>query len=148
MKTLIDLSVGDTVEQSEWLTVSQDMITQFANATGDHQWIHLDEARCAKESPFKTTIAHGFLSASLMPNAFSQVVGHSDKITSTINYGMDKLRFLEPVRRDDAIRYQFKVIDISDKPQGKLYKIEASCILKSSGKPALVGIFIMLAVLA
>jgi acyl dehydratase len=148
MKTLFDLAVGDTFEQSEWLTVSQDMITQFADATGDHQWIHLDESRCIKESPFKTTIAHGFLSASLMPNAFSQVIGQSDKIASTINYGMDKLRFLEPVRRDDAIRYQFKVTDIADKPQGKLYKVEASCILKSSGRPALVGTFLMLAVLA
>ena len=147
MKSLIDLAVGDTLEQADWTTVSQDMINRFANATGDHQWIHLDEERCAKESPFKTTIAHGFLSASLMPQAFSQVIAASEKVASTINYGIDKLRFLEPVKSGDAIRYQFKVIDVTDKPQGKLYKVEAGCMLKSSGNPALVGSFLMLAVI-
>ncbi len=109
MKTLLDLAVGDTLEQPEWLAVTQDMINQFADATGDHQWIHLDAARCEKESPFKTTIAHGFLTASLMP--------------------------------------QFKLVEISEKAQGKLYKVEASCLLKSNGNPALIGGFLMLAVL-
>ena len=89
METLLDLSVGDLLEQPEWLTVTQDMINQFADATGDHQWIHLDGARCEKESPFKTTIAHGFLSASLMPKAFAEVVSPSERIASMINYGID-----------------------------------------------------------
>lgn len=146
MKTLLDLSVGDVLEQANFLTVTQDMINQFADATGDHQWIHLDTTRCEKESPFKTTIAHGFLSASLMPKAFGEVLAPSDKIASMINYGIDKLRFLEPVKCNDALKYQFKLVDVSDKPQGKLFKVEASCILKSSGNPALVGSFLMLAV--
>ena len=72
MKTLLDLAVGDILEQPEWLTVTQDMINQFADATGDHQWIHLNAARCEKS--FKTTIAHGFLTASLMPKAFAEVI--------------------------------------------------------------------------
>ena len=147
MKTLLDLSLGEVLEQADFLTVTQDMINQFADATGDHQWIHLDTARCEKESPFKTTIAHGFLSASLMPKAFGEVLASSEKIASMINYGIDKLRFLEPVKCNDALKYQFKLVDVSDKPQGKLYKVEASCILKSSGNPALIGSFLMLAVM-
>ena len=147
MKTLIDLKTGDVLSQPQWITVSQEMINQFAEATGDHQWIHLDEARCEKESPFGTTIAHGFLSASLMPKAFAEVIAPSDKVRSMINYGIDKLRFLEPVKSGDAIKYQFKVSEITEKPQGKLFKVEGSCVLKSSGNPALVGSFLMLAVL-
>lgn len=147
MKTLLDLSVGDVLEQADFLTVTQDMINQFADATGDHQWIHLDMARCEKENPFKTTIAHGFLSASLMPKAFGEVLAPSDKIASMINYGIDKLRFLEPVKCNEGLKYQFKLVDVSDKPQGKLYKVEASCVLRSSGNPALVGSFLMLAVM-
>jgi acyl dehydratase len=148
MKALIDLNTGDTLSQNDWIEVTQPMINQFAEATGDHQWIHLDQARCEAESPFKTTIAHGFLTASLMPKAFSEVIAPSDRIASTINYGIDKLRFLEPVKSGDSIKYQFEVVDIVDKPQGKLYLVQAQCLLKSSGNPALVGTFLMLAVLA
>ena len=148
MKTLIDLAVGDTLEQPKWLEVTQEMINQFAEATGDHQWIHLDEARCKAESPFKTTIAHGFLTASLMPKAFEEVVAPSDKIASMINYGIDKLRFLEPVKNGDAVKYSFELKEVTEKPQGKLYKVEGSCKLKSSGNPALVGSFLMLAIIA
>ena len=147
MKTLLDLSVGETLEQIGWLTVTQEIINQFAEATGDHQWIHLDAERCEKESPFKTTIAHGFLTASLMPKAFAEVISPSENIASMINYGIDKLRFLEPVKSNDAVKYQFKLVDVSDKPQGKLFKVEASCLVKSTGNPALVGCFLMLAVL-
>ena len=147
MKTLIDLKTGDVLSQPQWITVSQEMINQFAEATGDHQWIHLDKARCEKQSPFGTTIAHGFLSASLMPKAFAEVIAPSDKVRSMINYGIDKLRFLEPVKSGDAIKYQFKVSEITEKPQGKLFKVDGSCVLKSSGNPALVGSFLMLAVL-
>ena len=147
MKTLIDLEVGDVLEQPEWLTITQEMINQFAEATGDYQWIHLDEQRCKQESPFKTTIAHGFLTASVMPKAFETVLATSDKIASMINYGIDSLRFLEPVKSGDAIKYQFELVDISSKPAGTLYKVEAKCLLASSGKPALVGTFLMLAVM-
>ena len=147
MKTLLDLAIDESLTQPEWLTVTQDMINQFADATGDHQWIHLDSVKCEKESPFKTTIAHGFLTASLMPKAFAEVIAPSERIASMINYGIDKLRFLEPVKSNDAVKYQFKLVDVSEKPQGKLFKVEASCLLKSSGNPALVGGFLMLAVL-
>jgi len=147
MKTLIDLEVGDTLEQPEWLVITQEMINQFAQATGDYQWIHLDTEKCERESPFKATIAHGFLTASVMPRAFATVLSTSDKIASTINYGIDALRFLEPVKSGDAIKYRFKLVGITAKSTGQLYKMETSCILASSGKPALVGTFLMLAVM-
>ena len=82
-----------------------------------------------------------------MPKAFAEVIAPSDKVRSMINYGIDKLRFLEPVKSGDAIKYQFRVSEITEKPQGKLYKVDGSCVLKSSGNPALVGSFLMLAVL-
>lgn len=147
MKCLIDLKIGDTLSQAEWMTVTQPMINQFADATGDHQWIHLDSVRCKNESPFKTTIAHGFLTASLMPKAFAEVIEDSPRIASTINYGIDKLRFLEPVRCNDGVKFQFTVVGIDDKPMGTLYKVEATAQLKSCEKPALIGTFLMLAVL-
>jgi len=123
MRTLLDLAVGDTLEQPEWLTVTQDMINQFADATGDHQWIHLDAARCEKESPFKTTIAHGFLTASLMPKSFAEVIAPDERIASMINYGIDKLRFLEPVKSNDAVKYQFKLVEITEKASIKWKRV-------------------------
>ncbi|WDT84561.1 MaoC family dehydratase [Alteromonas sp. 009811495] len=147
MKTLIDLAVGDVLTQPDWLEVTQNMINQFADATGDHQWIHLDSERCKSESPFGTTIAHGFLTASLMPKAFGEVIAPSEKVASMINYGIDKLRFLEPVKSGDAVKYTFTLSETVEKRQGKLFKVDGKCILKSSGNAALVGSFLMLAVL-
>ncbi len=148
MKTLVDLTVGETLSQEDWFEITKETINKFADTTGDHQWIHLDHERCKTQSPFKTTIAHGFLTASLMPKAFGEVIVPSDKVASIINYGIDTLRFLEPVKCGDAVKYNFELRTISDKPQGKLYKFDGSCVLKSSGKPALVGSFLMLAILS
>mgnify|MGYP000106094139 CR=1 FL=1 len=128
--------------------VDQALINDFADLSGDDYWLHTDPARAKIESPFKTTIAHGFLTASLMPKAFEEVVAPSDKIASMINYGIDKLRFLEPVKSGDAVKYFFELKEVTEKPQGKLYKVEGSCKLKSSGNPALVGSFVMLAIIA
>jgi acyl dehydratase len=140
------LKVGDELPQTEWFKITQQKINEFAVATGDHQWIHLDQDRCSKESPFKTTIAHGFLSASLMPMMFEQVIT-VDPLTSTmLNYGIDNLRFLEPVRVNDQIRYQFKVADIEQKAMGKLFKVAAQVDIDGREKPALVGTFLTLLV--
>ncbi len=148
MKSLIDLREGEELTQKAWMQITQNDIDTFADATGDHQWIHLDKAKCEKESPFKTTIAHGFLTASLMPKAFSQVVGTSQRVASTINYGIDSLRFLSPVCSEDSVKYTFVVKEITKKNSGLLYKVEASCKIESSGELALVGTFLMLAVMA
>ncbi|WP_412973112.1 MaoC family dehydratase [Glaciecola sp. MF2-115] len=138
------LKVGDELPQTQWFKITQQKINEFAVATGDHQWIHIDQERCAKESPFKTTIAHGFLSASLMPMMFEQVISVDPMKFTMLNYGIDSLRFLEPVRVNDEIRYQFKVADIEDKAMGKLYKVAAKVEIQGREKPALVGTFLTL----
>ncbi len=146
MKTLLDLEVGDVLQQQQWHEITQHSINQFAEATNDHQWIHTDPQRCERESPFKTTIAHGFFTASLMPTAFDSVINDSDKIASVINYGVDGLRFLEPVRCNDAIRFTFRVTGVSKKRAGTLIKISADCMLRDADKLAMAGTFLMLVV--
>ncbi|AEP29683.1 MaoC family dehydratase [Brumicola nitratireducens] len=138
------LNVGDNLPETAWFKISQQKINEFAVATGDHQWIHIDKERCAKESPFGTPIAHGFLSASLMPMMFEQVITVDPARNTMLNYGIDSLRFLEPVRVDDEIRYQFKVTDIEEKPTGRLFKVTAQVNIKDRDKPALVGTFLTL----
>ena len=145
--TLLDLSVGDSLPSSEWTTIDQDTINTFADATGDHQWIHIDAEKCAKFSPFKKPIAHGFLSASLMPMAFDQTLQPHEDITSVLNYGINSLRFLEPVRVDDRVRYAFKVANIEQKPSGRLFTFDCAVEIEGRDKPALVGQFLMLAVI-
>ncbi|GGW89514.1 MaoC/PaaZ C-terminal domain-containing protein [Alteromonas halophila] len=146
MKTLLQLEVGDELQQREWHDITQHSIDQFAEATNDHQWIHTDPQRCEQESPFGTTIAHGFFTASLMPKAFDSVVADSPQIASVINYGVDSLRFLEPVRCNDAIRFSFRVTSIHQKRAGHLYKIAAECELRDAEKLAMAGTFLMLVI--
>jgi acyl dehydratase len=138
------ISVGDKLPETTWFKITQQKINEFAVATGDHQWIHIDQERCAKESPFSTTIAHGFLSASLIPMMFEQIITVDPTRNTMINYGIDSLRFLEPVRVDDYIKYQFTVADIEQKPMGKLYKVTAQVDIENRDKPALVGTFLTL----
>jgi acyl dehydratase len=142
--TFSKLNVGDNLPETAWFKITQQKINEFAVATGDHQWIHIDQERCAKESPFKTTIAHGFLSASLMPMMFEQVITVDPTSSTMLNYGIDSLRFLEPVRVDDYIKYQFKVADIEQKATGRLFKVAAQVDIKGRNKPALVGTFLTL----
>jgi acyl dehydratase len=139
-----DLSLGQVVESEEWLVIDQEMVQLFADATGDHQWIHLDQARCKLESPFKTTIAHGFLTTSLMPKCFGELITVDPKTQTLLNYGVDSLRFLESVRIDDAIKYRFELIEVEEKPNGKLHKVKATVLIKDRKKPALVGVFLSL----
>src|SRR5580765_3609460 len=95
--------VGEEIAVSDWLEVSQARIQQFADATGDHQWIHVDPVRAAVESPFKTTIAHGFLTLSLL----SPLIRESIQFTGlrmAINYGLNRVRFVSPVPAGTRIR--------------------------------------------
>lgn len=146
MTNITELVVGQSLEQHEWLVVEQSMINLFADATQDHQWIHIDTARCEAESPFKTTIAHGFLTASLMPQAFNALILVPDSVSQVINYGVDNVRFLHPVASKSAIRYHFSVDSIEEKPLGRLLKMNATCLIKDVVQPAMVGKFLMLIV--
>jgi acyl dehydratase len=138
------LSIGKSFENDDYILISQEQVQQFADATGDHQWIHLDSQRCATESPYKTTIAHGFLTVSLMPKLFAQCLEIDEKTTTMINYGMDQLRFIEAVRVNDEIKYAFTLLEIEEKPQGHLYKFSGEVRIKGREKPALVGTFLSL----
>ena len=102
--------VGEEVAVSDWVTVDQERINRFADATGDHQWIHVDPARAA-EGPFGTTVAHGFLTLSLLPLLTAQaIVVHNTK--RGVNYGLNKVRFPAPVPVDSRLRGRFRLVQI------------------------------------
>jgi acyl dehydratase len=105
--------VGQEIAVSDWLAISQECINQFADATGDHQWIHVDAARAATESPFKSTIAHGFLTLSLV----SSLVRDAIQLTGlrmAINYGLNKVRFVSPVPAGSRIRAHVTLTTLAD----------------------------------
>ena len=98
--------VGQEVGVSEWFDVTQDRITQFADATEDRQWIHIDAARAASESPFRTTIAHGFLTLSLVSVMLRSAITFSG-VRMAINYGLNRVRFVAPVAAGSRVRGRF-----------------------------------------
>lgn len=109
-QTLAELAgcTGQEVGTSDWLTVTQEMIQLFADATGDHQWIHLDQER-AKAGPFGTTIAHGFLTVSLLPRLI-QLAMKVDATKMGVNYGLNKVRFTAPVPSGSRLRGRIKLL--------------------------------------
>ncbi len=119
--------------------VNQEMINQFADITGDHQWIHLDEERCKKESPFGTTIAHGFLTLSLLPALSggdpSYVVTGAGNVT---NYGSDGLRFLSPVPTDSKVHAHSRLKSVDAGKKGTRIVSEVAIHVVDSERPALV----------
>ncbi len=123
-------NAGQEIGVSGWFTVSQERIQQFADATLDHQWIHIDQERAQRESPFKTTIAHGFLTLSLLPQFVPQVL-KIDGIRMGINYGLNRLRFVSPVKSGSKIRARFTLQSVKDvSPMG----IEAVYLVTIEGE--------------
>jgi len=100
--------VGQEVAVSEWTTITQAQIDQFAQATGDHQWIHVDPQRAA-EGPFGTTIAHGYLTLSLVPKFFDSAM-RIDNVRMSINYGLNKVRFMAPVPVNSRLRARISLL--------------------------------------
>ena len=129
---------GQQLGISDWLLVDQDRINQFADATLDHQWIHVDVERAKQESPYKSTIAHGYLTLSLLPHLWGQII-EVNHLKMMVNYGMDKMRFGVPVITGSRIRLNAK-LDKIENLRGicKAYigfKIE----IEGQRKPALQG---------
>jgi acyl dehydratase len=122
---------------SDWHTVTQEHVNRFAEATGDHQWIHVDP-EMAKQGPFGGTIAHGYLSLSLLPMLLSQVMSVSDARMG-VNYGTDKVRFISPVPVGSKVRVKAKLIEGNRKGDGVLYKVGVELEIEGSDKPAMVG---------
>jgi len=115
--TRLRTQAGQELAVSEWIEVTQARINQFADATGDHQWIHVDAARAAKESPYKTTIAHGFLTLSLVSSLIRNAMHFSD-LRLAINYGLNRVRFITPVASGSRIRARFTPVAVEDAPGG------------------------------
>ena len=106
--------VGREIAVTDWLTVTQERINLFAEATEDRQWIHLDRERAAKESPFKTTIAHGFLTLSLVAHFMQQAIKVQSGLHLAVNYGLNRVRFTAPVRSGARIRARIVVLSFKE----------------------------------
>ena len=126
------------------LHVTQEMIDRFADLTGDHQWIHVDVARAKRESPFKTTIAHGFLVLSLLP----QLRAGSDYVIvgygHATNYGADRLRFVAPVPAGSRVHARSRLVAVDGKPSGTLLMQEIAAHVVESERPALLYTMLVL----
>lgn len=130
--------VGTETGVSDWFTVDQDRVNQFADVTLDHQFIHIDEEKAA-QTPFGGTIAHGFLTLSLLPHLTFNSAVHLEGTAMAVNYGSDKLRFLSPVRVGSEIRAKSKLLDVSEKPGGRvLVKSEVTIEINGGKTPALI----------
>jgi acyl dehydratase len=132
--------VGRDLGTSNWITVDQSMIDQFATCTGDKQWIHVDADRARKESPAGGTIAHGFLSLSLIAPLGMEMGLAPVDASAVFNYGLDKVRFLTPVKSGSRVRLQLSMIGVEPKDDGRLLiKGNAVLEIENSQTPALVA---------
>jgi|SRR6187431_1164382 len=130
--------IGQELAVSDWLEMSQERINQFADATGDHQWIHIDVARAAKESPFKTTIAHGFLTLSLV-STLARSAMTLPRLRLAVNYGTNRVRFVSPVPSGARIRARFSPAAVEEAGGGIQVTWQAVIECEHSEKPACVA---------
>ncbi|MBL8384952.1 MAG: MaoC family dehydratase [Burkholderiales bacterium] len=139
IKRLADLKgmVGQEIAVSDWHVITQERINQFAEATGDFQWIHVDPEK-AKSSPFKTTVAHGFLTLSLIP-LFSQECIRMSSARMGVNYGLNKVRFPNPVPVGSRVRGRFAIKDVEDIAGGVQVTMLATIEVEGADKPACVA---------
>jgi len=128
---------GEHLGYSDWHTVTQQQVDQFAEATGDHQWIHVDPERAAK-GPFKGTIAHGYLTLSLIPRLGWQIY-RVDGITMGLNYGTNKVRFPAPVPVGARVRAGALLAEVTDVPGGKQAVMRYTVEIEDVAKPACVA---------
>ena len=133
----LDEAVGEDLGTTDWLAVTQDRVDAFADATGDHQWIHVDVAR-AKEGPFGGTIAHGYLTLSLIPQ-FSPQLFSLETPGARLNYGVNKVRFPNPVKVGSRIRASAQIAEVSDVPAGKQMLTRYTIEIEGEAKPACVA---------
>lgn len=139
--------VGSEVHVSDWMTITQDRIDQFAKATDDHQWIHVDAARAVKESPYGKAIAHGYLTLSLLVplrGLVDETRPYAEGVRSVINYGLNKLRFPNAVRVDARIRGRFTLMAVEQVAPAVLqiteqYQVE----IEGESKPACIAETVM-----
>jgi Acyl dehydratase len=132
--------VGTSYGPGEWFEISQERINTFADATDDHQFIHVDPER-AKDSPFGGTIAHGFLTLSLVIPLWSALFD-VDGVTTKVNYGLDKVRFITPVKAGSRVRLSFVLAAVEEVKGGVQIKVDATIELEGSERPAVAVEFL------
>lgn len=131
--------VGTRTEPSNWLEITQERIDRFADATDDHQFIHVDPER-ARHTPFGGTIAHGYLTLSLLPALTSEQLSTVEGVAMAVNYGSNKVRFLQPVRSGDRIRARQRFLEVTERQPGQ-YLLRSRVTLEIEGqeKPAMIA---------
>lgn len=132
-------AVGEDLGSSDWLQITQERVNTFADATGDHQWIHVDVERATKESPFGAPVAHGYLSLSLVPLLNWQIYT-IENTKLGINYGSNKVRFVNPVKVGSHVRLQTTLTSVDEVSGGALQVVATSTLeIEGEAKPALVA---------
>jgi acyl dehydratase len=137
-KDELKAKVGDHLGYSDWLEITQERVDQFADATGDHQWIHVDVERAKKESPFGGPIAHGYLTLSLLPMTLGKIV-RVEGFKMGVNYGLNKLRFPSPVPVGANLRAGATLANLEDVPGGVQLTYEVTFEVEGKDKPAAVA---------
>ena len=139
--TLSDLPlfVGKELGVSSWVTVDQSRIDQFAECSGDRQWIHVDVERAKRESPYRAPIAHGYLTLSLVAPLQMEIGAVPSDAGAALNYGLDKVRFLAPVKAGARVRLRVALIDVEKKGGGVVLKTSNTLEIEGSDKPALIA---------
>jgi acyl dehydratase len=133
----ITAAEGTELGVSEWVQVTQERINFFADATGDRQWIHIDPER-ASEGPFGTTVAHGYLTLSLLPFLSAQVFAFAGDV-ARVNYGINRVRFITPVVVDSKVRNRVEMLKVRDTAKGQRVTLRHTIEIKGSDKPACIA---------
>jgi acyl dehydratase len=131
--------IGCEIAVSDWIVVTQERINEFAQATGDSQWIHLDRERAAKESPYGTTIAHGFLTLSLLSLLMQNAIQFEQPVRHAINYGLNRVRFPSAVRAGSRIRGRFALASLKDIGDASELVLSVTVECEGSDKPACIA---------
>jgi acyl dehydratase len=135
--------VGRELGVSDYLTITQEQIKKFADATLDYQWIHVDDEKAKQESPYKNTIAHGYLNLSILPYLWGQILEVRNS-KMTLNYGIERVRFQQAVVVNDQVRARAKLKSLVNLKGTAKAEIHTILEIKNSNKPALEGTFIFL----
>lgn len=136
----LDRLVGREFAPTDWITIDQARIDQFAACTGDHQFIHVDPERVARETPFPGTLAHGFLLLSLVAGHRQRDFPEVQDVALVLNYGMDRVRFTAPVVAGSKVRYHTKVVSAETRSEGRvLLRQEAQLEVQGQSKPAVMA---------
>ncbi|TQC50884.1 MaoC family dehydratase [Rhodococcus sp. WS4] len=133
----VESAVGEHLGHSDWIEITQERVNVFADATGDHQWIHVDPERAA-QGPFGAPIAHGYLTLSLLPKLGADLM-RVDGVKLVINYGLNKVRFPQPVKVGAKVRAGGEIVSVEQTKQGAQVVVKYTIEIQGEGKPACVA---------